>query len=51
MTPNAARLKQICETNPNLPVLFISDEVNGGSFVFGTYEELLDELDDHSDAN
>ena len=40
MTPNAAKLKAICENETNLPVLFISDPKNGDRFEFGTLEEL-----------
>ena len=45
MTPNAAKLKRICENNANLPVLFVSDPKNGDRFEFGTFEELRNELE------
>ena len=45
MTPNAARLKTLCENQANLPVLFVSDPVDGDQFIFGTNEELENELE------
>lgn len=45
MTPNAAKLKSICENKGPLPVLFVSDPKNGDRFEFGTQEELLNEAE------
>lgn len=36
----ADQLQQILVRNPGLPVLFVSDQINGDSFEFGTQEEV-----------
>jgi hypothetical protein len=43
MTPNAAKLKEICENEAAVAVLFISSPKNGDHFKFGTIEELENE--------
>ncbi len=39
----ANELKNLLKSNPKAPVLFISDEVNGDQFLFGSLEELQKE--------
>ena len=51
MTPNAARLKTIIDGPANLPVLFVSDPKNGDQFIFGTQEELENELEAIQEEN
>ena len=51
MTPTATQLKSICESNPNLPVLFVSDSTNGDVFEFGTHEELSNEFEAYDDIS
>jgi hypothetical protein len=43
LTPNAAKLKAICENKAILAVLFTSSPKNGDRFEFGTVEELENE--------
>jgi hypothetical protein len=38
-------IKDILESNPKMPVLFVSDPQHGDVFMFGTLEELENELE------
>lgn len=38
-------IETLLRNNPDLPVLFVSDPVNGDLFEFGTWEELEGERD------